>query len=211
MPKVNVYLPDDLAEAVRSANIPISTVCQRALEEAVREVHSIKLGLGITPTFERFTQRARNAVKLAAGFATDEGVDLGSDHVLRGLVAEGEGVAARALAQLAVTDAGVTSAMEKRSSIADGNGVYLEALKEALKLGHNYIGTEHMLLAMTQANSTARDVLNDLGVPSSAVRATVMQLLTSIGVNPVPKPADVSGKLDEVIKRLEQLEKRLPA
>src|ERR1700741_3566636 len=97
MPKVNVYLPDDLAEAVRSANIPISTVCQRALEEAVREVHSIKLAPGITPTFERFTQRARNVVRLAAGFAADDGVDLGSDHVLRGLIAEGEGVASRAL------------------------------------------------------------------------------------------------------------------
>src|SRR5437764_13208380 len=134
MPKVNVYLPDDLAEGVRSANIPISTVCQRALEEAVREVHAAKLAPGVTPTYERFTQRARNAVGLAAGFAADDGVDLGSDHVLRGLIKEGEGVAARALAQLAVTDAAVAAEMEKRSSTADGNAIYLQALKEALTL-----------------------------------------------------------------------------
>ncbi|HZN15052.1 MAG TPA: Clp protease N-terminal domain-containing protein [Acidimicrobiales bacterium] len=210
MPKVNVYLPDELAEAVRATGVPVSTVCQRALEEAVREVRSIKLAPGVTPTFERFTQRARNAVRLAAGFAADDGVDLGSDHVLRGLVAEGEGVAARALAQLGVTGERVAGAMEKRSSTADGNAVYLEALKEALKLGHNYIGTEHMLLAISQANTTARDVLSDLGVPSSALRSTVMQILTSIGAGPPAKPADVSAQLDAVVKRLDELEKRLP-
>src|SRR5205085_10748174 len=130
--------------------------------------------------------------------------------VLRGLSEEGEGVAGRALAQLAVTDAAVAAEMEKRSSTADGNAIYLQALKEALTLAHNYIGTEHLLLGITAVkNNTARDVLNALGVPASAVRSTVMQILTSIGVAAPYKSGNVEAKLDEVLRRIDQVEKRL--
>ncbi len=213
MPKVNVYLPDELAEAVRTTGIPVSTVCQRALEDAVREVRSAKIAPGITPTLERFTNRARTVVRLASEHAALEGVDLGSEHVLLGLIGEGEGVGARALVALGVTGPAVAAGVEKRSSTADGNGVYMQALHEALKLGHNYIGTEHMLLGMAEVANTGRDVLSDLGVTAAALRREVIRILTSIGVAaPVTlAPADVAAKLDEIVTRLEQLEGRSPS
>jgi ATP-dependent Clp protease ATP-binding subunit ClpC len=212
MPKVNVYLPDDLADAVRETGVPVSKVCQRALEQAVRDVRSTKIeGVAIVPTFERFTNRARTVVRLSGDHATREGVDLGSEHVLLGLVEEGEGVGARALAALGVTTEAVSASADKRSSTADGSGVYRQALHEALKLGHNYIGTEHMALGMAEiANTTARDILNELGVTAAALRHQVITILTDIGV-PAAPPADVATKLDQIVKRLEDLEKRLPA
>ena len=207
MPKVNVYLPDDLAEAVRATGVPVSTVCQRALEVAVREASATK----ITPTFERFTPRAKAVVQQAGSLAAGEIVDLGSEHVLRALLT-GEGVAAKAFAALGVTDELVVAALEKRSSTADGNSLYFKALQEALKLGHNYIGTEHMALAI-EKGSTAADVLSDLGVTLSGLRSQVMTVLTGLGIaapaHAAPAP-ELGKKLDEVIQRLEQLEKRLP-
>ena len=204
MPKVNVYLPDELAEAVRQTGVPVSKICQRALEQAVRDVRT-QTASGLTPTFERFTTRARTVVRLAKEAAEVDGVDLGSEHVLLGLVNEGEGVGAKALAALGVTADAVTTAIKRRSSTADGAEVLRRALNEALKLAHNYIGTEHIALAMTElVNSTARDILNELGVTTAALRNEVISILTSI-----TKPASVT--LEDVVARLERLEKRLSA
>ena len=207
MPKINVYLPDDLAEAVRESGVPVSTICQRALETAVREARATT----ITPTFERFTPRAKAVVSRAGALAAEDGVDLGSEHLLRALLT-GDGVAAKAFAQLGVTDDLVAAALEKRSSTADGHAMYLRALQEALKLGHNYIGTEHMALAFDKG-STAADVLSDLGVTLSGLRSQVMSVLTGLGIaapaHTAPAP-ELGKKLDEVIRRLEQLENRLP-
>ena len=208
MPKINVYLPDDLAEAVRQSGVPVSSICQRALEAAVRDAHSIT----ITPTFERFTPRAKAVVTKAGALASEDGVDLGSEHILRALLT-GDGVAAKALAQLNVRDDLVVPALERRSSMADGSAIYLKALQEALKLGHNYIGTEHMALGI-EKGSTAAEVLSDLGITLSGLRNEVMSVLTGLGVpaptHAAPAPA-LAEKLDEVLRRLEELEKRLPA
>jgi ATP-dependent Clp protease ATP-binding subunit ClpC len=212
MPKVNVYLPDDLAEAVRATGVPISKVCQRALAQAVRDVGDARTVLGIPPTFERFTARARLVVSLASGYAAADDVDLGSEHVLRGLMNEGSGVATKALVALGVTDEAIVAATAERSSTADGPSVFLEALKEALKLGHNYIGTEHLLLGIASTDNTAKDALADLGVTASAVKREVISVLTNTHVPAKPaEPADVGAKLDEVLRRIEELEKRLPA
>ena len=205
MPKINVYLPDELAEAVRSAGIPVSTVCQRALEEAVRNVANPTITF--TPTFERFTNRARHVVEVANQRAEHEKVDLSSEHILLAQFAEPEAVAAKTLASLNVTQAVIEASVARRSSTGDGNAVYVQALQEALKLGHNYIGTEHMLLAMAEGGFTARDMLSELGITASALRRQVLSVLTNHGV---PAPTDTSNKLDDIIKRLENLERKLP-
>jgi ATP-dependent Clp protease ATP-binding subunit ClpA len=207
MPKINVYLPDDLAEAVRATGVPVSSICQRALETAVREAKTVT----ITPTFERFTPRARAVVAVAADLAAADGADLGSEHVLRGLLT-GEGISAKALQALGVNDDLVTKALEQRSSTADGSPVYLAALQEALKLGHNYIGTEHMLLGIASTNCTASDVLSDLGITASGLRSHVISTLTGMGIPAPLKPAAEAGlatKLDELIHRIGELEKKL--
>ena len=203
MPKINVYLPDDLAEAVRSSGVPVSTICQRALEAAVREAnrhdHADVRALHPTGAGRRVRccepgrcrrRRPRERARAAA-------------------LLTGDGVAAKAFAQLGVTDELVVAAMERRSSTADGSATYFKALQEALKLGHNYIGTEHLALGIDKGTPAA-DVLGDLGVTLSGLRSQVMTVLTGLGIaapaHTAPAP-ELGKKLDEVIQRLEQLER----
>jgi ATP-dependent Clp protease ATP-binding subunit ClpC len=209
MPKVNVYLPDELADAVRATGVPVSAVCQRALEAAIREVREAKVDSSVVPTLERFTDRSRSVVALASAAAVAEDAELGSEHILIGLLREGEGVAGHALAALGIGTDAVIDATRTQSSTADGREVYRAALKEAFKLGHNYVGTEHLLLAITSINCTAREILNELGANASAVRHEIISLLTNMSTPRKRKDDDVASKLDEVLRRLEQLEQRL--
>src|SRR5438045_3375467 len=103
MPKINVYLPDDLAEAVRASGVPVSAVCQRALAHAVRDVKSAASHREPKLGWERLTQRARTVMRLAETYASAAGADLNSCFVLLAMIQEGEGVAARALDALGVT------------------------------------------------------------------------------------------------------------
>ncbi len=108
MPKINVYLPDDLASAVRDAQVPVSAICQSALERAVREVQ--ELGASDQPTadpshgpFMRFTPRARQAVSLAQSEAqSHEHSYVGTEHLLLGMLAEGGNLAIKVLVALDV-------------------------------------------------------------------------------------------------------------
>src|SRR3954468_11528938 len=108
MPKINVYLPDELAAAVKEAEIPVSAVCQAALERAVRDVTSAResdeppdesrawIGL-----FGRFTPRARQAVTLAEQAARDVPHNyVGTEHVLLGVIDEGSNLALKVLQSL---------------------------------------------------------------------------------------------------------------
>src|SRR5438477_425611 len=117
MPKINVYLPDELADAVRASGVPVSTICQRALEKAVREVRNAGLDTATVPSLERFTDRSRRVVVIASAAARGENVDVGSEHILLGLLGEGTGVGAKALEALAVTTGAVTAAARTRSSL----------------------------------------------------------------------------------------------
>src|SRR3954469_21727660 len=97
MPKINVYLPDDLAESVKDSGIPVSAICQRALEQAVRRVNTIRaaaLGdLGVEDLAARlpnFTERARTTLRLAVKQAREQGAaEVGTEHLLGGVLAEG--------------------------------------------------------------------------------------------------------------------------
>lgn len=95
MPKVNVYLSDRLAEAVRTYQIPLSSVCQQALE---REVAARMSVLSLTP-------RSRTALAVAAQEAEKLGESfVGTEHLLLGLISEGEGIASQALSALGVSE-----------------------------------------------------------------------------------------------------------
>src|SRR5204862_433010 len=96
MPKINVYLPDELAAAVKEAQVPESAICQSALERAVRDVQSVRAadqppaedrpGVGL---FGRFTPRSRGAVSNAENAARDVPHNyVGTEHVLLGVLAE---------------------------------------------------------------------------------------------------------------------------
>jgi ATP-dependent Clp protease ATP-binding subunit ClpA len=111
MPKINVYLPDDLAEAVKDAGVPVSAVCQRALEQAVRRVTSIRSGLTAASSAVNFTRRAWSVVKSAQVSAGAEGLaEAGTEHLLRALVVDGR-MAINVLTALEITPHQILAAL----------------------------------------------------------------------------------------------------
>jgi hypothetical protein len=141
--------------------------------------------------FERFTDRARRVVVLAQQEARALNHDyIGTEHILLGLVQEGDGVAARALQSLGITPEAVRAEVEQivgRGSDPPGSHIpftprskkVLElSLREAMQLGHNYIGTEHILLGLIrEGEGVAAQVLAKLGGRPPRVRQAVVVLL----------------------------------
>ncbi|MFE0154246.1 ATP-dependent Clp protease ATP-binding subunit [Nonomuraea sp. NPDC059007] len=141
--------------------------------------------------FERFTDRARRVVVLAQEEARMLNHNyIGTEHILLGLIHEGEGVAAKALESLGISLEGVRQQVEEiigqGQSAPSGHIPFtprakkvLElSLREALQLGHNYIGTEHILLGLIrEGEGVAAQVLVKLGADLNRVRQQVIQLL----------------------------------
>jgi len=144
------------------------------------------------PMFERFTDRARRVVVLAQEEARMLNHNyIGTEHILLGLIHEGEGVAAKGLEALGISLEGVRAQVEE--IIGQGQQTpsghipftprakkVLElSLREALQLGHNYIGTEHILLGLIrEGEGVAAQVLVKLGADLNRVRQQVIQLLS---------------------------------
>jgi hypothetical protein len=141
--------------------------------------------------FERFTDRARRVVVLAQEEARLLNHDyIGTEHILLGLIHEGEGVAARALESLGISLEAVRAQVEEiigQGATAPTGHIpftprakkVLElSLREALELGHNYIGTEHILLGLLrEGQGVGAQVLVELGADRDRVRQVVVQLL----------------------------------
>src|SRR5437763_11231611 len=142
--------------------------------------------------FERFTDRARRVLVLAQEEARLLNHNfIGTEHILLGLIHEGEGVAAKALESLGISLEAVREKVEETIGPAGSSPTgsppftprakkVLElSLREALQLGHNYIGTEHMLLGLVrEGEGVAAQVLVNLGADLSRVRQQVIQLLS---------------------------------
>jgi ATP-dependent Clp protease ATP-binding subunit ClpC len=194
--------------------------------------------------FERFTDRARRVVVLAQEEARMLNHNyIGTEHILLGLIHEGEGVAAKALESLGISLEGVRQQVEEiigQGQQAPSGHIpftprakkVLElSLREALQLGHNYIGTEHILLGLIrEGEGVAAQVLVKLGADLNRVRQQVIQLLSGYqGKEPVA-PGTVGegapstslvldqfgrnltqaareGKLDPVIGREKEIER----
>ncbi|WP_334170822.1 ATP-dependent Clp protease ATP-binding subunit [Sinomonas sp.] len=142
--------------------------------------------------FERFTDRARRVVVLAQEEARMLNHNyIGTEHILLGLIHEGEGVAAKALESLGISLDGVREQVQEiigQGQQAPSGHIpftprakkVLElSLREALQLGHNYIGTEHILLGLIrEGEGVAAQVLVKLGADLNRVRQQVIQLLS---------------------------------
>jgi len=142
--------------------------------------------------FERFTDRARRVLVLAQEEARLLNHSyIGTEHILLGLIHEGEGLAAKALESLNISLEAVREEVEKTigpaGSAPTGSPPFtprakkvLElSLREALQLGHNYIGTEHILLGIVrEGEGVAAQVLIGLGADLANVRQQVVQLLS---------------------------------
>ena len=140
--------------------------------------------------FERFTDRARRAMALAQEEAQRHHSGVGTEHLLLGLIQEGEGVAAKALEALGISLETVSQQVQEIIGPAKpppsrqsrfsprARQVLKLSLREALQLGHHYIGTEHLLLGlMREGEGVAAQVLDKLGADLSGVRQQVIQVL----------------------------------
>jgi prophage maintenance system killer protein len=201
----------------------------RMLQRLTRRRRDRNAGHALGP-FERFTDRARRAVTLAQDEARGLGHNyLGTEHLLLGLLAEEEGIAWRVLEHLDVSAAAARGQVE--AIIGRGHGTtvgpipftprskkVLElARKEAKRLCHNYIGTEHLLLGLVrEGEGVAAQVLDGLGADRARVVEEVTQLLAGGPPPPMPQTRraflleELTALLDEV-ERLEGEVERLQA
>ena len=195
MPKINVYLPDDLAEAVREANIPVSAVCQRALQHAVRRMAAVN-ETARHPGRRRsgdFTPRLARALKLAAADADRRGQPfLGTEHVLLGLLDEAENVAIQVLRAMEVDLVELREAVEQEmgrrgdrrrlrreiSMTPRARRAIRLAAREAARMGHSYVGCEHVLIGLViETEGVAGCILRSMGVEPVSTRRAVLTAL----------------------------------
>jgi len=176
--------------------------------------------------FERFTDRARRVVVLAQEEARMLNHNyIGTEHILLGLIHEGEGVAAKALESMDISLEAVRAQVEEiigQGQQAPSGHIpftprakkVLElSLREALQLGHNYIGTEHILLGLIrEGEGVAAQVLVKLGADLNRVRQQVIQLLSGYqgkepqqqGAGPAEGTPSTSLVLDQFGRNLTQ-------
>ncbi|MGH3302061.1 MAG: Clp protease N-terminal domain-containing protein [Streptosporangiaceae bacterium] len=158
--------------------------------------------------FERFTDKARRVLVLAQEEASQLGHGhIGTEHFLLGLLHEGDGVAARALASLGIglrpardlleADAGPGLRQSAHIPFTPEAKRTLEfSLREALHLGHDYIGTEHILLALVRDSATrAARMLTELGATPQAVRQRVLEIVPARGAGQAQRTASSAGRV----------------
>ncbi len=169
--------------------------------------------------WEPFTERARRSIVLAQEEAQRLGNNyIGTEHILLGIISEGESLAAKVLESLGVNLAKVRQEVE---AIVGRGGQSMQqemvftprakrvielAFEEARQLNHNYIGTEHLLLGLIrEGEGVAARVLANLGVDPAKVRVQTTSLLGSEGQTPVPKGKSKTPTLDTYGRDLTQL------
>jgi ATP-dependent Clp protease ATP-binding subunit ClpA len=237
MPKINVYLPDDLADAVRDTGVPVSAICQRALEQAVRRMTTIrKAVLGtvdadtLAGKLPHVTARTITVLGLAAGHAkSTAAANVGTGQLLHGLIAEGGNLGLQILTAMEIAPASITveetaepggegSDDGLRFSTSAGNALEL-AVNEAVALGHNYVGCEHLLIGLAvEPDGAAGRALRAAGADPKTVRravATAIAGYAHLRAN-TTSPAGATGiltavraELQPLIQRIERLESRL--
>jgi ATP-dependent Clp protease ATP-binding subunit ClpA len=246
MPKINVYLPDDLADAVKEAGVPVSAVCQRALEQAVRRITAIR-EITASPTYEvpagaqPFTARAMRILQAAEALAaSDDLPELDGEHLLRALLDDRDSLAVRVLGALDITVQQIRGELDRRTADAVGRPakpagpsgrlsadlaqVFELAINESSGFGHNYIGTEHLLLGLVgESDGVAGHALRALGADLRVTRRTVAAALAGYGAGAAAQrtaghaasgqPADITAairaELAPLLARVERLEGQL--
>ena len=208
MPKINVYLPDDLAEAVKEAGVAVSAICQAALEQAVRRLTTVRQlvasdldseTLGVR--LPRTTDRARTAFSLAVGQARAAGAALvGTEHLLGGLLAEGGNLALAVLHAMDIETSAIKAELDRAAAGSHPGGpggpggagagrrisgplgaALVGAVSASNALGHNYTGCEHLLLGLiSEPDGAGGQILRGLGVDERQARRAVTASLAGI-------------------------------
>lgn len=242
MPKINVYLPEELAEGVKATGVPVSAICQRALEQSVRRVTAVRSTVlgdlaadDPTAQLSQFTERTRAVITLAVEQARASGAaSVGSEHLLHGVLTEGTNLASQVLRAMEIDPSHVSRALINAASNSPekpatqpathfsgpaANALEL-AVTEALALGHNYVGCEHLLLGLvSEPDGTAGNALRELGVDTRAARRTVVAALTGYAHRREPTgnthedaatlvATAVRQELHPILTRIERLEQQ---
>ncbi len=171
-------------------------------------------------SMEKFTQRARRVLSLAHQEAerARQGL-IGTEHLLLGLLEEDGGVAGRVLRELGLESNRVREMIQRvngeghsgsgKIELASDTQLVLEyAIEEARKMGHHYIGTEHLLLGLVRSEGTAMEVLKKLGVTPEQVRRQTRRVLQESGgsqASAVPETAKPGGKQEPKTPLVDQL------
>lgn len=235
MPKINVYLPDALATAVRDSGVPVSAVCQQALADAVaaaggdggRPWGEGSAGTGGSPAgsrpstdLSRMTKRAREAIEIArtsAGSGEATTVDL-----VDALVAEGGNLALTVLASLDLDPAdlagelhALTSRRRKDSAPGRLDDAVARGAEQARALGQNYVGCEHLLLGLATGGDTelVARTLAGMGADEQTLRQAVRTALAgwahareTLTFSGLSAP--IRAALEDIRTRLGRLEQR---
>ncbi len=151
---------------------------------------------------ERFTQRARRVLSIAHQEAERaRNNNIGTEHLLLGLMDEEGGVAGRVLRELGMTSDRVREVVRRVTNTpatfdstqielaSDTQQVLEHAVEEARRLGHHYIGTEHILLGLVRVEGTAMEVLRRLGVTAEQIRRQTRRVLNETASPSTPTPA----------------------
>jgi hypothetical protein len=167
--------------------------------------------------FERFTDRARNVLKFAQQEARRlDHQHIGTEHVLLGLLDEPEGIGARALVARGLSLEAVRADVERIVGRGDGaptghipftpkaKKILELSLREALQLGHNYIGTEHIVLGLIrEGEGLAAKILVESGADLPQLRHEVLRLLSAVPAPSPPKErllADIDALYEEIVR-----------
>ena len=264
MPKINVYLPDDLAAAVREARLSVSPICQMALAEAVRVVGAAREAVEVLrdPGFDlrqhpqinarvaaQMTARLRQALERARDLAGPDGL-VETGHLLAGVIDVPGNMGVNVLQSLDADVAGLRDAAaapggptepagaprRPAAGQAAGRGdgadqprdweplaglsatarlAIAAAIEAATDLGHTYLGCEHLVLALAgQADGAAGELLRDAGIKADSIRRAIPAAVSGAALgyrNAVQMFGPATGRLDEITRRLNELDQRLTA
>ncbi len=187
-PKINVYLPDDLAAEVRSAGVPVSAICQQALADAVAQstpdVDSVARSASPEDLSRSFTKRAYGVLADAERAAEASGAPASTVDLVAALVESG-GLAVVVLESADLDPHDLLDELRARQA-RGGNAGTLEdaaerAVEQARGAGHTYVGTEHLLLGLAAGptRELARATLKDMGLTHEQALRGVATALTA--------------------------------
>ena len=235
MPKINVYLPEDLATAVRAAGVPVSPICQQALAEAVRSVSGIRKAIELirAPDFDparppdiQERMDSRMTAKLAEIFSLARragGGQAGTGHLLTAVLDQGGNLGVLLLEAIDIGPDEVREAIARAGTADPGpegtegagelTGAAWRALAAAaeagIELGHNYLGTEHLILGLlAEEDSAGGRVLRELGGEPAKARRVLASMLSAYKYG---REATGPGVIGEVMRRLDTLETQIAA
>ncbi|HEX4059597.1 MAG TPA: Clp protease N-terminal domain-containing protein [Streptosporangiaceae bacterium] len=252
MPKINVYLPDDLATAVRAAGIPVSPVCQQALAEAVRSVTGIRKAIELirSPHFDPASHPdiqermdSRMTAKLAEIFSLARqagGGQASTGHLLAAVLDQGGNLGVLLLEAVDIAPDEVREALARDGAAdpdpdsadpgsadpgnADPGSASTGGLTQAawrslaaaaeagIDLGHNYLGTEHLILGLlAEEDGAAGRVLRGLGGDPARGRRVLASMLSAYKYGREASLHAGAGVIGEVMRRLDTLETQIAA